>query len=80
MISIRLAQEVDLPQILQVYNQIIATTTAVYEYDPHTLTMRTAWFRSLRDLDLPVFVAVEDDRVVGFGALAPFRKWGAYKY
>jgi phosphinothricin acetyltransferase len=80
MIAIRLAEEVDLPQILRIYNEIIATTTAVYDYAPHTLSMRTEWFRTLRKLDLPVLVAVEGDRIVGFSSLSPFRKWGAYKY
>jgi phosphinothricin acetyltransferase len=80
MTSIRPATEFDLPQILEIYNEIIATTTAVYDYAPHTPAMRGAWFRSLRELDLPVFVAVDLERVVGFSSLSPFRKWGAYKY
>jgi phosphinothricin acetyltransferase len=80
MITTRPATEDDLPQILSIYNEIIATTTAVYEYVPHTLEMRQAWYRGLRELNLPVFVALESDRVIGFCSLSPFRKWGAYKY
>lgn len=80
MITVRLATESDLPQILSIYNEIIATTTAVYEYLPHTLEMRQAWYRGLRELNLPVYVALESDRIIGFSALSPFRKWGAYKY
>ena len=80
MALIRLASEADVAAMLEIYNDIIANTTAVYEYFPHTLDMRQSWFRALRELDLPVFVALETDRIVGFSSLSPFRKWGAYKY
>lgn len=80
MLTVRTALETDLPQILAIYNDIIRHTTAVYDYAPHTLEMRTSWYRSLRELRLPVLVAATGDRLVGFGSLSPFRKWGAYKY
>jgi len=80
MATIRLAEPSDLPQILGIYNDIILNTTAVYEYVPHTLEMREIWFQTLRELELPVFVAEDGDRIVGFASLSPFRKWGAYKY
>lgn len=80
MAAIRPATLSDLPQVLAIYNDIIANTTAVYEYHPHTLAMRTSWFESLVELHLPVLVAERGDRIVGFSALSPFRKWGAYKY
>ncbi len=34
----------DVPQMLEIYNDVILNTTAVYNYDPHTLAMRTEWF------------------------------------
>jgi phosphinothricin acetyltransferase len=78
--TIRTAGELDLPGILDIYNDVIATSTAVYDYHPHTLAMRREWWLALRELDLPVIVAIAANRVIGFGALSPFRKWGAYKY
>lgn len=80
MALIRPAADTDLPGILEIYNHVIVNTTAVYDYHPHTLEMRLAWFRSIRELDLPVLVAVKGGRIVGFSSLSPFRKWGAYKY
>src|ERR1700730_15491412 len=80
MISIRKATEADLPLLLSIYNDIIATTTAVYDYRPHSLEMRQQWFRDKREQGFPVFVAEEDNRVVGFSSIAPFRNWAAYKY
>ncbi len=40
MLIIRNATETDLPQMLEIYNEIIATTTAVFQYDPHTYESR----------------------------------------
>jgi phosphinothricin acetyltransferase len=80
MALIRPAGESDLPAILEIYNDIIARTTAVYDYAPHTLAMRREWFLGLQSWRLPVLAAVDAERLIGFGSLAPFRKWGAYKY
>ena len=43
MITIRDASEDDLPSILTIANDVILTTTAVYDYEPHTLEMRQVW-------------------------------------
>lgn len=80
MITVRHATETDLPQILDIYNEIIANTTAVYYYEPHTLEMREAWFRERKDLGLPVFVAEEDGIILGMSTIGPFRVPTAYKY
>ena len=44
MITIRNAAENDLPEILEIYNEVIVNTTAVYDYEPHTLEMRKKWY------------------------------------
>jgi L-amino acid N-acyltransferase YncA len=70
----------DLPQLLEIYNHILLHTTAVYEYEPHTLDMRRQWFETKQQQGLPVFVAEEDGLVLGFSSFGPFRAWAAYKY
>jgi L-amino acid N-acyltransferase len=81
MINIRSAAETDLPQILDIYNEVILNTTAVYNYDPHTLEMRQAWFAEKQAKGLPVFVAIEEENtIVGFSTYGPFRSWQAYQY
>ena len=77
---IRLATDTDLADILAIYNHAIEKTTAVFEYRPHTLDMRREWFRAKQTASIPVFVAVDDARVVGFASYGPFRAWPAYKY
>jgi L-amino acid N-acyltransferase YncA len=77
---IRLATDTDLADILVIYNHAIERTTAVFEYRPHTLDMRREWFRAKQAASIPVFVAVDDARVIGFASYGPFRAWPAYKY
>lgn len=80
MISIRVATEADLPQMLEIYNEIILNTTAVYDYDPHTLEMRRQWFLQKKKDDYPVYIAEENGLIRGFGSIGPFRAWAAYKF
>src|ERR1700730_6813685 len=80
MTTIRSARESDLPAILEIYNDIIVHTTSVYDYKPHTLEMRTAWYAAKVKDGFPVFVAEEEGVIAGFSSLGPFRAWAAYKY
>lgn len=70
----------DLPQLLDIYNDIILHTTAVYDYEPHTLDMRRQWFETKRQQSFPVFVAEEHGIILGFSSIGSFRAWAAYKY
>ena len=80
MIIIRKASERDLPEMLDIYNDIIENTTAVYDYKPHTIEMRQQWFEAKKESGFPVFVAEENEEVIGFSSIGPFRNWSAYKY
>ena len=80
MIIIRHAIENDLPQILEIYNEIILNTTAVYYYEPHTLEMRKEWFEGRMKEGFPVFIAEEDGKVLGMSSIGPFRVPTAYKF
>lgn len=80
MISVRHATEKDIPEMLSIYNDIILNTTAVYDYKPHTLEMRQAWYKTKQEQGFPVFVADDQGSVAGFSSIGPFRAWAAYKY
>ncbi len=78
---VRLANENDLEQLLNIYNDIILNTTAVCQYQPHTLQMRKDWFQTKQQQGFPIFVAEDGDCcIVGFSTLGTFRNWQAYKY
>ncbi len=66
--------------MLEIYNEVIVNTTAVYDYKPHTPAMRKQWWDTKKQQGFPVFVAVDGERVVGFSSIGPFRAWAAYKY
>jgi len=80
MINIRNAVDNDLQEILDIYNDAILNTTAVFQYEVHTIEMRKEWFAQKQKDRFPVFVAVEDNVVVGFSTFGPFRAWQGYKY
>ncbi|MEP7259519.1 MAG: N-acetyltransferase family protein, partial [Flavitalea sp.] len=80
LIAIRPAVKADLEPILVIYNDAILNTTAVYDYEPHTLQMRTAWYEQKLADGFPVFVAEINGKVCGFSSFGHFRSFAAYKY
>jgi len=79
-VQTRIAVLDDVPQLLDIYNDVILHTAAVYDYEPHTLEMRMQWFETKQQQGFPVYVAEEDGVIVGFSSIGPFRAWAAYKY
>jgi L-amino acid N-acyltransferase YncA len=77
---IRAAVSGDVPGILEIYNDAILNTTAVYTYEARPLDWMEQWFIEKQDKGLPVFVADVEGRVAGFASYGPFRPWPAYKY
>lgn len=76
--EIRAATLEDIPEILAIYNDVIATSTAVYYDHPVTLENRLAWFHSRIDQGFPVLVAIEDNTVIGFSTFGTFRASPCY--
>ena len=79
-ITIREATESDLPAMLEIYNDIIVNTTAVWHDEPHTLAMRKEWFEQRKQQGLPIFAALEDEKILGFSTIGSFRPWPGYRY
>lgn len=63
--TIRPATTDDLPAILDIFNQVVATSTAVYSLQPTTLAEREGWYRSRVDAGFPVLVATGPGRMDG---------------
>lgn len=80
MVELRLATDSDMHAILEIYNDAILHTTAVYDYEPHTLEMRQEWFDAKKQQKFPVFVAEDNNEVVGFSSIGTFRAWAAYQF
>ena len=77
---VRDAREEDLAGVLAIYNDVIATTTAIFRDEPATLEDRREWWQARAAQGYPVLVAIEDDAVVGFASFGDFRAWPGYRY
>ena len=80
MIEVRDASANDLPAILAIYNDVIATTTAVYRDDPATLDDRQAWWQARVAQGYPVLVADDGGAILGFASFGDFRAWPGYRF
>lgn len=67
--------------ILEIFNQAIATSTALYDYQPRTLATIQTWFEVKTKNNYPI-IGIESDRgsLMGFASYGTFRSWAAYKY
>jgi phosphinothricin acetyltransferase len=77
---IRDARPDDLPGILAIYNDVIATSTAVYSDQPVTLENRRTWWEGRVAQGYPVLVAADDADVLAFASFGDFRTWPGYRY
>jgi len=78
---IRPARDTDLPGILAIYNDVIASSTAVYSLEPSTLQERAAWLAARSERGFPVIVAEVERHVAGFASFGEFRGvWPGYRH
>jgi L-amino acid N-acyltransferase YncA len=78
--ELRDAAEDDLPGLADIYNEVIATSTAVYSSTPVTLEDRRQWWRARVAAGYPVLVAADDTGVIGFATFGDFRAWPGYRF
>lgn len=79
-ITIRQANENDLPSVLEIVNYEILNTTAIWDYDTRTLEEQTVIFKEKKQKDFPFLVAEKDGIIVGFGTYGPFRFKIGYRF
>ena len=67
--------------ILDIFNDAILTSTALYDYQPRTLANMEDWFVAKQNGEFPV-VGLENDQgqLIAFGSYGSFRPFPAYKY
>jgi L-amino acid N-acyltransferase len=79
-VDIRDATQGDLPGMLTIYNDVVATSTAIYRDDPMPLMEYQAWWRTRTGQGYPVLVAVDGAAVVGVASFGDFRAWPGYRF
>lgn len=67
--------------ILDIFNEAILNSTALYDYHPRSPESMESWFAAKDKGGFPV-VGVEDSggTLLAFGSFGTFRAWPAYKY
>jgi L-amino acid N-acyltransferase len=74
------ASATDLPGLLAIYNDVIATSTAVFSGAPVTLDERQRWWRARTAQGYPVLVARSAGEVLGFSSFGDFRSSPGYRF
>jgi phosphinothricin acetyltransferase len=79
-LQIRPAEEPDLPALTAIYNQVIASSTAVYSDAQVDVADRRAWWVARTGQGYPVLVADAGYGVIGFSTFGDFRAWPGYRF
>jgi L-amino acid N-acyltransferase len=68
--------------ILEIFNDAILNSTALYEYKPRTMETMAQWFKNKEALAFPVIGAVDEPTgsLLGFASYGTFRAFPAFKY
>ena len=67
--------------ILEILNEAIVNSTALYDYVPRPAQAMSAWFATKRENGFPVIGAVDaSGTLMGFASWGAFRAFPAYKY
>lgn len=67
--------------ILDIFNDAILTSTALYEYSPRTMETMATWFDTKAKGRFPVVgLEAEDGTLLAFGSFGSFRPFPANKY
>ncbi len=68
-------------EILDIFNEAILNSTALYEYQPRSMENMVDWFGAKTIGGFPVVGAIDTQgKLLGFASYGTFRAWPAYKY
>jgi len=77
-VDIRPAAPADLPAIMDIYHDEVLHGTGTFDTQPLTEEKQRAWFEARAGGRHPLIVALENDRVVGWGSLHAWSDRRAY--
>lgn len=79
--KLRPCTEQQLPEILDIFNEAILFSTALYDYKPRTMDMMFKWYAEKQTGNCPIIGLFDrDDTLLGFATYGSFRVRPAYKY
>jgi len=77
-VTIRAAVEADLSGILEIVNDSILNTTAIWSHYAYTLDSRRAWMIERHQKNYPILAAVLGGEIAGFASFGDFRPHDGY--
>ena len=76
---IRVAEQKDLPELLDIYNAEVLNSVANLDLTPRTLAEWQVWFDHHNVENHPLYVADIDGRVAGYVSLSSYREKEAFR-
>lgn len=80
MIAIRPATQADIPAILEIYNDAVLNTAAIWNDTPADLANRRAWFEARMRQSYPILIAETDGVAAGYASYGKFRPFEGYRF
>ncbi len=77
---IRPAVESDIPEVTAIYNEVVRTSTAIYQDEPFSVEDRIAWWQAQQQKSYPLLVAEEEGSILGFASYGDFRPRPGYRF
>ncbi|WP_295481546.1 GNAT family N-acetyltransferase [uncultured Pseudomonas sp.] len=77
---IRDARPDDLAGILDIYNDAVCNTTAIWNETPVDLANRQAWFAARAEQGYPILVATDDSGVLGYASFGDWRPFEGFRH
>ena len=78
---LRTVTPADYSQILPIYNDVVATSTAIYSEEPASVDYIASYAQGRLESGFPFIVAVESDgRIAGYGTFGLFRARPGYRF
>lgn len=78
--TIRDAAQADLHGIMEIYNDAVANTTAIWNETLVDIDNRRAWFDARKQKGFPVLVAQLDGEVAGYASYGDWRAFDGYRF
>lgn len=72
-VEIRAARRGELKDIVEIYNQAILTKSSTADLEPIEVEDRVEWFDNHPEESYPIYVALDNGRVIGWLSLSPYR-------
>jgi phosphinothricin acetyltransferase len=76
--EVRPAEPGDLDQITEIYNEAVSSSLVTFDIIARDKETQLKWFESHKGI-YPAIVATDEQRVLGFGSLSPYRDRAAYR-